>query len=357
MRIAIIQDYLRLGGTETQSAFLANAFAAQGHAALLLTFRPGGALRARIQKTVTTATLQPLDTRLNFWAPRLLYSLNQYKPDVVLCMGREANRRCPRIARACPVIATARSGKRITAADKAAWQASCAVISNSHWAKERLAAEGIAPEKIHVLPNAFTRDWERDTLPALREKERSQLRSGTTVFLSVAAFRKGKGQERLIEFFAGMSHEDNWQLWFVGDGERRKTAERKAHQLGLGQRVRFMGAADPLPFLAAADVFVSASMTESLPNALVEAQWAGLPVIALQTGGVGETFADKESGFLIEARANGAEKAFRQKATQLMQEAALRENMGTASTHFFDTQFSGEASVTRHLEILRSACA
>jgi predicted ABC-type transport system involved in lysophospholipase L1 biosynthesis ATPase subunit len=44
MKILIIQDHLRSGGTERQSVLLANAFAAAGHPATLLTFRPGGPL-------------------------------------------------------------------------------------------------------------------------------------------------------------------------------------------------------------------------------------------------------------------------------------------------------------------------
>ena len=44
MKILIVQDYLRSGGTERQSVLLANAFAAAGHATTLLTFRPGGPL-------------------------------------------------------------------------------------------------------------------------------------------------------------------------------------------------------------------------------------------------------------------------------------------------------------------------
>ena len=44
MKILLVQDYLRSGGTERQTILLANAFRAAGHAASLVTFRPGGAL-------------------------------------------------------------------------------------------------------------------------------------------------------------------------------------------------------------------------------------------------------------------------------------------------------------------------
>ena len=52
MKLAILQDYLRVGGTETQSIFLANAFAQAGYEVMLITFRPGGPLEDRLSNKV-----------------------------------------------------------------------------------------------------------------------------------------------------------------------------------------------------------------------------------------------------------------------------------------------------------------
>ncbi|MCA1748723.1 MAG: glycosyltransferase, partial [Sphingomonadales bacterium] len=51
--------------------------------------------------------------------------------------------------------------------------------------------------------------------------------------------------------------------------------------------------------LSAFDIFWQTSASEGLPNALIEAQFAGLPVIAFDVGGVGETFIDGETGVLV----------------------------------------------------------
>src|SRR5688572_2153137 len=91
MKILVIQDFLRSGGTERQSILLANAFAAGGHATTLLTFRPGGALASTVDKNVTCRALQPFDLRLDWFAPGLSSEVRRSAPEIVLCMGRMAN--------------------------------------------------------------------------------------------------------------------------------------------------------------------------------------------------------------------------------------------------------------------------
>src|SRR5687768_14502309 len=114
MKILVIQDYLRSGGTERQSILLANAFAAAGHETTLLSFRPGGALASTVASTVKRIALQPVDVGLDWFAPGLAASAESAAPDVVLCMGRMAN--CyagglKRRLRTTAVISTMRTGK------------------------------------------------------------------------------------------------------------------------------------------------------------------------------------------------------------------------------------------------------
>ena len=70
MKILLLQDHLRSGGTERQSILLARAFAAAGHAAVLLTFRPGGALAGELAG-VTHRPLTRRDLHLDWFAPGL----------------------------------------------------------------------------------------------------------------------------------------------------------------------------------------------------------------------------------------------------------------------------------------------
>ena len=72
MKILIIQDYLRSGGTERHSLFKAAAFARAGHEVTLLTFRPRGVLEIDPeQQPFAFQSLQSFDTGLDWFAPGL----------------------------------------------------------------------------------------------------------------------------------------------------------------------------------------------------------------------------------------------------------------------------------------------
>jgi glycosyltransferase involved in cell wall biosynthesis len=86
------------------------------------------------------------------------------------------------------------------------------------------------------------------------------------------------------------------ELVIVGSGELREELERAAE----GVRVRFLGARDDVPeLLASFDVFAFPSRFEGLCLAVIEAQAAGVPVVATPVGGIRETVVDGETGLLV----------------------------------------------------------
>jgi glycosyltransferase involved in cell wall biosynthesis len=88
-------------------------------------------------------------------------------------------------------------------------------------------------------------------------------------------------------------------LVLVGDGPDRPSLEHLATELVPG-RVVFTGHRDdPLPYLAAGDIFVLPSLAEGLPGALIEAMAAGLPCIATDIPGNRELVRDGETGSLV----------------------------------------------------------
>src|SRR3954468_19612680 len=141
MKILIIQDLLRSGGTERQSVLLANAFAAAGHATTLLTFRPGGALAATVAPNVTRRSLQPFDLGLDWFAPGLTSVTRRIAPDVALCMGRMANCYASTVQKICPTIATMRTGKPLPGLFRRGLHAVTHVVANSRDARETLTRD------------------------------------------------------------------------------------------------------------------------------------------------------------------------------------------------------------------------
>jgi glycosyltransferase involved in cell wall biosynthesis len=101
---------------------------------------------------------------------------------------------------------------------------------------------------------------------------------------------------------------------------------------------------DKLPaYLAMCDVFVTASVTEVHPLSVIEAMGAGLPVLGIESPGVGDTVEDGQTGFL----SNEDAIAFAVKMTRLVTEADLRRKMGAAAR-----QASSRYAIERTTELM-----
>src|SRR5580704_2254073 len=189
MKILVLQDYLRSGGTERQSIFLTRAFASAGLDTVLLTFRPGGALSTGLGD-VAHRSLQPFDLGLDWFAPGLTRAVRILSPDGILCMGRMANCYAGGLQKKFPhigVIGTMRTGKPLPSLYRDSLHRVWHVVANSHVSKSLLAAHyGVARERISVIHNSVVFP------PAASLKRNEALRikldagPATVVFLDVA---------------------------------------------------------------------------------------------------------------------------------------------------------------------------
>jgi glycosyltransferase involved in cell wall biosynthesis len=303
MRIIVLQDYLRSGGTERHSILLSREFASLGHEARLVTFRPGGALSGTAGPGLRS--LQPFDTGIDWFGPGLLRTVLGGRPDIVLCMGKTANCYAGRIQRRAAarglgtrVVATKRAGGQIEGLYYSSIKNAAHVVANSIDAAQDLVLEhAVDKAMVSVIHNSLVfpgSSWALD--PDLRTK----LGAGpaTSVLLSVGMFRPEKNQRALLEIAAGLPPDWDWRLWFAGEGPERAACERLAAKLGISGRVRFLGyQADPGPLYRAADIAVHASREEALSNFLIEAQSHGLPVVACHALGNRECFIPGRTGW------------------------------------------------------------
>jgi len=369
MKILILQDQLRSGGTERQSVLLAEAFASAGQAVTLATFRPRGALHASVGPAVTRHVFQPFDTGLNWFAPGLSSFVGRLQPEVILCMGRMANCQAGRLQRLLPgaaVIATMRTGKELPWLYRRSLRLVRHIVANSHEAARVLvSAHGVPAEKITVIHNALVFPAESDVgrVPSPRAggmatpppSPRDTIRAargatpGTVVLLCVAMFRPEKNHRALIGLAARLSRELDWQLWLVGEGSTRAECAALAGEFGVGDRVKFLGyQADPTPFYGAADVAVLTSQAESLPNFLIEAQAHGLPVVADKVGGVAECFVPGETGWAVPP---GDSDRFLAALAPLLHEPARRVAARPAAQTFAREAFSPARQSRRYLDV------
>ncbi len=124
---------------------------------------------------------------------------------------------------------------------------------------------------------------------------------------TIAELHHNKGLDILIETFARLvksliSSELGWSLYLViiGEGEERGRLEKLISAKRLEGRIILLGQVEEArKYLKAFDVFILPSRTEAFPYALLEAGYAGLPIVASEVGGIPEIIPDAESGLLV----------------------------------------------------------
>lgn len=118
------------------------------------------------------------------------------------------------------------------------------------------------------------------------------LRSEKVAVVMVAGFRYQKDQDTLIRTFKQLDKE-KYELWLVGDGERRPVLESLVKDLGLTESVKFLGIRNDVPnVLQASDIVVMSSHFEGLSLSNIEGMSVGKPFIASNVDGLREVVED-----------------------------------------------------------------
>jgi glycosyltransferase involved in cell wall biosynthesis len=131
-----------------------------------------------------------------------------------------------------------------------------------------------------------------------------------------------------------------WTLEIIGDGPLRGELEARARRLGIGERVRFLGySRDVAGRLAQAQIFALVTHWESFPRSIIEAMRAGLPAVASDVGGTGESIQDGRTGFVVP---RGDRDALRNRLERLIRSAALRTEFGAAGRARYEAEFTAE---------------
>jgi len=169
------------------------------------------------------------------------------------------------------------------------------VVAVSRPLQLRLVQSGVPLERVHVVPNAWSRG-----APALeRADARRALGLAPDAFVVgwVGRLSPEKGPDVLLEALEQVSDLPVCTS-FIGEGPARRQLEARARRLhpdGEG-RVRWHGAVrDAGRLFTAFDLFVLSSRTEGSPIVLFEAMAAGVPVIATTVGGVPDTVSTEEA--------------------------------------------------------------
>lgn len=225
-----------------------------------------------------------------------------------------------------------------------------AVVAVSSPLVDSLASKGVPRDRIHEVPNAWT--------PPERPLPRDEARAALDVPDDVVAIGwvgrliPVKGADVFLRALARVES-GGWAVRIVGDGPERPGLEALAAELGLVDRVRFLGAVpDAARLFAGLDLFVLSSRSEGTPMVLLEAMGAGVAVVATGVGGVPGVVRSDAEGWVVapEAPAELA-RAIREAVTANAERA--RRARGGMDRIERDYDFDGW--IRRHEQVYRSA--
>lgn len=219
------------------------------------------------------------------------------------------------------------------------------VIVPSGYLREMLVRHwGLVANRVQVIYNSFEEAGpSRPPAPSARGGAAVLDLPTRHKIVTVCRLTSWKGVDGLIQVLPELPEAG---LVVLGDGPLRGQLESQARELGVAERVRFVGTVpreQVAGYLRACDVFVLNSTYEGLPHVLLEAMAAGLPVIATRVGGSTEIVESGRNGLLVPPRDTAA---LRQALSLLLSDPAERAALVRNSQSTL-TQFSFQTMVAQ----------
>jgi glycosyltransferase involved in cell wall biosynthesis len=223
------------------------------------------------------------------------------------------------------------------------------ILAASESVAQTLRESGYPDDKIRVIHSGL--DPDRILEPP--DRERFSLPRDALIFAVVVRITPWKGQDVALEAFSNLRLKlpaQDLRLIFAGgpfeagDQEFLASLERRTTELGLSDSVTFLGhQADPWPVYGAADVvLVPSTKPDPFPTVVLEAGFAGRPVIVTTLGGGKEAVLDGMTGIVADPTAEGFADAMMRATDQ-----EWRSHAGDAAAAHIRSAFDRHSSAQR----------
>lgn len=214
-------------------------------------------------------------------------------------------------------------------------RASDRVLVNALCIRDLLVREGVEPDRVAVVRNGV--DLEALDREA-REPPVSTPPPGSWIACVANMHHPVKGQTDLLVAFRELVRtRPDARLLLVGGGVRQGILEKLARELGVADRVHFLGFRRDVPaLLARATLSVSPSHAEGLSNAILEAMASRLPVVATAVGGTPELVRDGVNGLLVPPGSPGA---LARRMSEALADGSRGRRMGERGRRIVEREF------------------
>lgn len=216
----------------------------------------------------------------------------------------------------------------------------CLIVPSTTLVEIARTAWRIDPERIRHIPNGvdcelFGGPGDAAAAPGFAPRD------GDVVVGTVAPLRAEKNLYRLIRGFAAVAPRfPEARLLIAGDGIERPGLERAAAEHGVAGRTHFAGHVEaPHRVYPLMDIFAITSDTEQMPNTLLQAMAARLPVAGVDVGDIRANLSPQNRGLVV---AKTDEAGYADLLARLIGDAALRAALAAANRRHVLAEYSAE---------------
>jgi L-malate glycosyltransferase len=360
-RVLLFTDSFRRGGTERQFVRLVRGLDRSQYDILIACLHRCGPLLSEVESLGVSIVEFPINSLYNFRTAKLFVRLVRflYREQIQILHAFDFYTSvfavpAARVAGVPVVLASRRELLNLRStwqqrAIRVACRLATRVVVNSRAAGHDLAGlDPVNRRRIEVLPNCINLQEFESKLPPGEIRRQLGLSSRSSVIGVLGNLRPEKDLETFLLAARGILDAiPSAEFLVIGDGPAGNKLKCLADDLRLSESVHFLSERSDVPdLLAALDILVMSSYTESFPNALLEAMAMGKPVVATNVGGIPELVEEGQTGFLVPPR---DPEAIADRVLCLCRDSARRLQMGRAARARVESTFTVER-VTAGLE-------